>query len=94
MDTFFSGRVQFLPDNYPTSTQKAYHLTNLQLTWVSPNSRYQLEAFVNNVENANVISNDGLQSITLGQQACSSRTTSSTIPPRTFGVRFTVNFGG
>jgi iron complex outermembrane receptor protein len=93
VDAFFSGRVQFLPDNYFTSTQKPYHETNLHLTWLSPAGRYKVEAFVNNVENVNVISNDGLQSITLGQQALEPDNFVY-YPPRTYGVRFGMNFGG
>ena len=68
-------------------------MTNLRLTWDSPDKRYRLEGFVENVENANVISNDGLQSITLGQQV-QEPDNFVYYPPRTFGVRLTVNFGG
>jgi iron complex outermembrane receptor protein len=93
VDTFFSGRVQFLPDNIPTSTQKAYHETDLHLTWVSLNGRYKLEGFVKNLENADVISNDGLQGINLGQQVIEPDNFVY-YPPRTYGVRLTVNFGG
>lgn len=93
VDAFFSGRVEFLPDNFATSSQKPYHQTNLRLTWEDPSKRYRVEGFVNNVENANVISNDGLQSITLGQQALEPDNFVY-FPPRTYGVRVTVNFGG
>ncbi|MBS0473494.1 MAG: TonB-dependent receptor [Proteobacteria bacterium] len=90
VDAFFSGKVQFLPDNYFTSTQKPYHLTNLHLTWLSTSGRYKAEAFVNNIEDEAVISNDGLQSISLGQQALEPDNFAY-YPPRTFGVRFGVN---
>ncbi len=93
VDSFFSGRVQFLPDNYRTSTQKAYNMTNLRLTWLSRNGRYRIEGFVNNVGNEDVISNDGLQSITLGQQLLEPDNFVY-FPPRTFGVRFGIDFGG
>lgn len=93
VDTFFSGRVQFLPDNNPTSSQKPYHLTNARLTWVSLDTRWRVEAFVNNIENASVISNDSLQSITLGQQAIEPDNFAY-YPPRTFGVRVAAKFGG
>jgi iron complex outermembrane receptor protein len=89
-DTFFSGRVQFLPDNYFTSSQKPYHVTNLHLTWLSLSGRYKAEAFVNNLEDEDVISNDGLQSISLGQQALEPDNFVYN-PPRTFGFRFGVN---
>ncbi len=93
VDSFLSGKVNFLPDNYSTSTQPAYHITNLRLTWTSPDTRYRIEGFVNNVENANVISNDGLQSVTLGQGVIEPDNFVY-FPPRTFGVRFAVNIGG
>ncbi|HEY0107268.1 MAG TPA: TonB-dependent receptor [Rhizomicrobium sp.] len=90
VDTFVSGKVQFLPDNYITSQQKPYTLTNFHLTWLSPNGRYKAEAFVNNIENANVISNDGMQSISLGQQVLEPDNFVY-YPPRTVGFRFGVN---
>ncbi len=91
VDAFISGKVQFLPDNYITSQQKPYTLTNLHLTWVSTNGHYKAEAFVNNIENADVISNDGTQSITLGQQALEPDNFAY-YPPRTVGFRFGVNY--
>ncbi|MGH6991876.1 MAG: TonB-dependent receptor, partial [Caulobacteraceae bacterium] len=93
VDSFFSGRVQFLPDNYFTSTQKAYHMTDLHLIWLSPTGRFTVDAFVKNLENANVISNDGLQGINLGQQALEPDNFVY-YPPRTYGVRIGVNLGG
>jgi iron complex outermembrane receptor protein len=93
VDAFFSGEVEFLPDNFPTSTQKSYHMTNLRLTWTSLDGRYKLEGFVNNVENEDVISNDGLQSISLGQQGLEPDNFVY-FPPRTYGVRLAVRFGG
>jgi iron complex outermembrane receptor protein len=91
IDAFFSGRVQFLPDNYYTSTQKAYTKTDVHLTWVSPSAKFKGEAFVYNIEDNDVISNDGLQSITLGQQV-QEPDNFVYYPPRTFGVRLGYNF--
>ncbi len=91
IDAFFSGKVDFLPDNFVTSRQKAYQLTNLRLTWNSPGSRYRVDAFVNNVENNAIISNDGLQSLSLGQQVLEPDNFVY-YPPRTYGVRVGVNF--
>lgn len=91
IDAFFSGEVEFLPDNYYTSVQKPYHQTNIHLTWLSLNERFKIEGFVNNLENANVISNDSLQSITLGQQA-QEPDNFTYYPPRTYGIRVGVNF--
>jgi len=91
IDTYVSGKVDFLPDNYVTSRQKAYHMTNARVTWTSMDNRYRVDAFVNNIENKDVISNDGLQSITLGQQALEPDNFVY-YPPRTYGVRVGVNF--
>jgi iron complex outermembrane recepter protein len=91
IDTYFSGKVDFLPDNYPTSRQGSYHTTNLRLTWNSSDRRYKVDAFVANIENDDIISNDGLQSISLGQQALEPDNFVY-YPPRTYGVRVGVNF--
>lgn len=93
VDTFFSGTVEFLPDNYYTSAQRPYHLTNVSLTWNSIDGHYRIEAFGKNLENANIISNDGLQSITLGQGVIEPDNFTY-YPPRTYGVRFVVRVGG
>ncbi len=91
IDTYFSGKVDFLPDNFPTSRQKSYHTTNLRLTWNSLDSRYKVDAFVANLEDDDIISNDGLQSISLGQQALEPDNFVY-YPPRTYGLRVGVNF--
>ena len=91
VDSFISGKVQFLPDNFITSQQKPYTLTNLHLTWISNDGHYKAEAFVNNIENADVISNDGLQSITLGQSLLEPDNFAY-FPPRTVGFRFGVTY--
>ena len=91
VDTFFSGKVDFLPDNYVTSRQKAYHTTNARVTWLSANQKLKVDAFVNNLEDRVIKSNDGLQSITLGQQALEPDNFVY-YPPRTYGVRVGVNF--
>lgn len=89
IDTFFSGKVHFLPDNL--SPQDAYRTTNIHVTWNSTNGRYLVDAFVNNVEDEDVISNDGLQSISLGQQGLEPDNFVY-YPPRVYGVRVGVNF--
>lgn len=90
VDAFFSGRVQFLPDNFITSQQDAYHMTNVQIMWASESGRYHAELFVHNIEDEDVISNDGLQSISLGQQTLEPDNFVY-YPPRTIGFRFGVN---
>ena len=89
VDAFFSGKVHFLPDNL--SPQDAYHTTNARLTWNSKSDKYWIDAFVNNIENEDIISNDGLQSITLGQQGLEPDNYVY-YPPRVYGVRVGINF--
>lgn len=91
VDVYFSGRVDFLADNFITSRQKAYHTTNARLTWESVDRKYRAEAFVANIEDDDIISNDGLQSISLGQQALQPDNFVY-YPPRTYGVRIGVSF--
>lgn len=91
VDTFFSGKVQFLPDNYYTSTQPAYNITNLNVTWITTNGRVSVQGFIHNVGNTDVISNDGLQSISLGQQI-QEPDNFVYMPPRTYGLRVGVRF--
>ncbi|HWA02727.1 MAG TPA: TonB-dependent receptor [Rhizomicrobium sp.] len=93
VDTYLSGEVQFLPDNYFTSTQKAYSKTDINVSWVSTSGKYTGDIFVRNIEDNAVISNDGLQSITLGQQVLEPDNFVY-YPPRTFGVRLGYRFGG
>jgi iron complex outermembrane recepter protein len=91
VDVFFSGRVQFLPDNFPTSTQHAYSRTDLHLAWSDLDQRYRLEVFVHNLESAAAISNDGLQSISLGE-GLQEPDNFAYYPPRVIGARFGVRF--
>ncbi|HWA89487.1 MAG TPA: TonB-dependent receptor [Rhizomicrobium sp.] len=93
VDTYLSGKVQFLPDNYFTSTQKAYSKTDFNVSWISPSGRFTGDVFVRNIEDNAVISNDGLQSITLGQQVIEPDNFVY-YPPRTFGIRLGYRFGG
>ncbi len=90
VDSFYSGRVDFLPDNF--QGQDSYTQTNIHLAWLSSNGAYKIEAFVNNLEDKDVISNDGLQSITLGQQMLEPDNFIY-YPPRIYGVRLAYNFG-
>ena len=85
-DIFFSGEVFFTPPNDPRARQEPYHTTNLHLLWNDNSGRWWADAFVNNLENNDIISNDGLQSISLGQQVMEPDNYAY-YPPRTFGLR-------
>jgi iron complex outermembrane receptor protein len=90
IDFFHSSRVYFLPDNWASASQGPYTQTNLHLTWIDPSSRYQIDAFVNNLENKAIISNDAIEDSTEGLGQGPDDYTY--LPPRTIGLRFGVNF--
>ncbi|MBI3675803.1 MAG: TonB-dependent receptor [Proteobacteria bacterium] len=88
-DVFFSGDVFFLSANTPRDRQSAYTLTNFHLTWNSTNGKWMADAFVNNAFDKDVISNDGLQSATIGLGFGIDNYTY--YAPRTFGLRVGVH---
>lgn len=90
VDVFRSGDLYFLSANSPLERQKAYTLVDLNVIFRAPEDRWTLEAFVRNVGNKDIISNDGLQSNTLGNGLGFDNYTY--YPPRTFGVRAGFNF--
>jgi iron complex outermembrane receptor protein len=89
-EIFFSGEVFFTPPNNPLARQAPYHQTDLHLTWNSANNRWWADAFVKNLENKDIISNDGLQSSSLGLGVLEPDNYAY-YPPRTFGVRIGVH---
>jgi len=91
VDFFYSSELFFLSANNPLDRQKAYTKTNLRLTWEDIQRRWSIEAFVHNLEDKDVIANDGLNSITLTEFVIGADQYIY-YPPRTVGVRFGVNF--
>jgi len=90
VDVFWSGDLFFLSANGPLERQGAYSLVDLSVLWKVPGERWTVEAFVRNVADEDIISNDGLQSNTLGNGFGLDNYTY--YPPRTYGVRVGVNF--
>jgi iron complex outermembrane receptor protein len=90
VDVFRSGDLYFLSANSPLERQKAYTLVDANVTWRDAGGRFSVEAFVRNATDEDVISNDGLQSNTLGNGFGLDNYTY--YPPRTYGVRVGVNF--
>ncbi|MBU1377593.1 MAG: TonB-dependent receptor [Alphaproteobacteria bacterium] len=90
VDIFRSGDLYFLSANSPFDRQGAYTLVDANVRWRSANARYSVEAFVRNLTNKDIISNDGLQSNTIGGGFGPDNYTY--YPPRTFGVRLGVDF--
>jgi iron complex outermembrane receptor protein len=90
VDVFWSGDLFFLSANSPLDRQKAYALVDANVIWRSPDRRWQVEGFIHNATDETVISNDGLQSNTIGNGFGLDNYTY--YPPRTYGVRVGVNF--
>jgi iron complex outermembrane recepter protein len=88
VDIFWSGRVDFVPDNL--SHQSPYHTTDIHLIWTDRTDTYRLDAFVRNLENNDIISLDAPNSLTLGGTANQEPDDYSYYPPRTVGIRFGV----
>lgn len=89
-DLFWSGDLYFLSANTPLDRQPAYALVDLGISWSDPEGRYSAMAFVRNVGDEDVISNDGLQSNTIGLGFGMDNYTY--YPPRTFGLRIGAHF--
>ena len=89
-DIFWSGDLYFLSANSPYERQDAYALVDLNVNWTDPSERWTLSAFVRNVGDVDVISNDGLQSATIGLGFGIDNFTY--YPPRTWGIRLGARF--
>ncbi len=85
VDSFWSGDLYFLSANSRRDRQDAYVLTNVSVDWKDPSERWTVTGFVRNVSDEDVISNDGLQSNTLGLGFGIDNYTY--YPPRTYGLR-------
>ncbi len=90
IDVFTSGDLFFLSANSPLERQKAYTLVDANVTWRSPDGRFTVEVFGRNLGDEDVISNDGLQSNTIGMGFAPDNL--AYYPPRTYGVRLGVDF--
>ena len=90
IDVFWSGNLFFLSANSPLEEQSPYSLVDVSVIYKAPGERWTVEGFIRNVTDEDVISNDGLQSNTLGNGFGIDNFTY--YPPRTFGLRVGVNF--
>jgi len=73
--------------NLERDQEGSYSRTDLSLTWRSAGERWQVEAFVRNLEDDNTISNIIVAAASLGSTALASFNA-----PRTYGVIFAANF--
>ena len=90
LDIFRSGDLFFLSANNALDRQSAYTLVDANITWRSTNGRYSVQLFGRNLTDETVISNDGLQSNTLGVGF--GMDNYAYYPPRTLGVRVGADF--
>jgi len=90
VDVYHSGDLYFLSANSPLERQKAYTLVDANVTWRSTDRRFSVQLFGRNLGDETVISNDGLQSNTIGEGFGPDNYTY--YPPRTYGVRVGVDF--
>lgn len=90
IDVFHSSDLFFLSANSPLDRQKPYTLVDADIFWRLPDRRFSVEVFGRNLGDSTVISNDGLQSNTLGEGF--GMDNYSYYPPRTYGVRLGFDF--
>jgi iron complex outermembrane receptor protein len=90
VDVFYSSDLFFLSANSPLERQDPYTLLDARLIWRSPDNRFGVEVFGRNLTDEDVISNDGLQSNTIGEGFGLDNFTY--YPPRTYGVRLSMEF--
>jgi outer membrane receptor protein involved in Fe transport len=88
IDVFHSSDLFFLSANSPLERQGAYTLVDANVAWRSGNLKVEL--FGRNLGDEDVISNDGLQSNTIGGGFGPDNL--AYYPPRTYGVRIGWDF--
>jgi iron complex outermembrane receptor protein len=90
VDVFFSGDLYFAGANKALDRQSAYTFINLSLGYVEPKGVWTVDAFVHNLADKDVISNQTHSSSSNGLGIQINQNVY--YPPRTVGVRFGVNF--
>jgi iron complex outermembrane recepter protein len=87
VDNAYSSTKYARPFNLETDKLPSYNRTNLQLMWDDPSFRWKVTAYVENLQNRDVLSNFADTSPLLGYIHLSAY-----LPPRTFGVRLSSRF--
>jgi hypothetical protein len=89
-DFRWQDEVFFRAQNQAVDLQEAYSKTDLRAIWYVPGDQYKVEVFVLNLEDEDVVNN-----IVIPAQTIGGPTSQITLdPPRTFGVKFSVDVGG
>ena len=68
----------------PSQDQDAYTKTDLRLIWISPNEKYSIEGFIENIEDEAVLGRGNNNSDDIVQHGF--------LYPRNYGVKFRVNW--
>jgi iron complex outermembrane receptor protein len=89
-DFMWKDEVFFRAQNLPVDRQDAHTKTDLRAIWYVPGDQYKAEIFVQNLEDEDVVNNIVIPAQTIGGPTSQI----SLNPPRTFGVRFSVDVGG
>lgn len=87
VDYYWQDDTYLRPQNLERDKQDAYHRTNARITWLSVDSRWSAEAFVNNIEDDDVVQNLALGSASLGYP-----NNVTIFPPRMYGLRLMFSY--
>jgi len=83
----WTSRVYFSEFNDPLISQKGVSVWNARAVYETPNRRYRLTAYADNITDETIYANKLVGAAVLGFNIIS-----SAMPPRTFGVELGVNF--
>ena len=99
VDAYFSSDIYYTSFNSPLARQKSYSLIDFAVKWQDTQRKYQIDVFVRNAFDKDVISSDGTQSGSFGVKPAGIASgyglqvdNFSYKAPRTIGARFGVNF--
>jgi iron complex outermembrane recepter protein len=82
VDYFWQDEVFLRPQNLERDRQSSYHRTNARLTWDSGDGRWNAQAFVENIEDDDVV-----QNLALGSGSFGYPNNVNLFPPRMYGLR-------
>lgn len=87
VDYYWQDDTYLRPQNLERDTQDAYHRTSARLTWDSLDGRWSAQAFVDNIEDDDVVQNLALGSGSLGYP-----NNVTLYPPRMYGLRMSWSY--
>jgi iron complex outermembrane receptor protein len=87
VDYYWQDDTYLRPQNLDRDKQDAYHRTNARLTWDSLDGRWSMQAFVDNIEDDDIVQNLALGSGSLGYP-----NNVTLYPPRMYGLRLSWSY--